>query len=165
MYFRPVIIILSIAFLNASCRPKTDENDAPPTYILSEEMFLKVLTDSYLGEGAAGVNVKNVTGERYDSAYIFNPFQDNGITKAQFDTTVLYYSQHPLKLKEIYSRLLDNLSRIQVFGTLGNTNRAEIDKYKFQDLNFYYTVSKIDSVKNSTKLLGYNLKPFYGFTK
>ncbi len=151
--------------LCVSCRPKSDENDPAPSYVLSEQVFLKVLTDAYLGEGAAGVNVKNITGEKFDSAYVFNPFEDNGVTKAQYDTTVLYYSQHPIKLKEIYNKLLDNLSLIQTFGNLGNVNRAEIDKYRLQDMKFYFTVSKIDSIKNASKLLGYSLKIPYGLTK
>src|SRR4051812_4103443 len=157
MYFRAIFIVLCVA-LCVSCRPKSDEDEQPPPYILNEQLFLKVLTDCYLGEGAAGINVKSVTGEKFDSAYIFNPFADNNITKQQFDTTIVYYSKHPQKLKEIYNKLLDNLSQILAVGSLGKIFVNEKNKYKGQDARFYFNTSKMDSIESSTKRVGYSLK-------
>ncbi|MES2131683.1 MAG: DUF4296 domain-containing protein [Bacteroidota bacterium] len=157
MYLRVVFIVLCIA-LFASCRPKTDEDEQPPSHVLSEQLFLKVLTDCYLGEGAAGINVKSVTGEKFDSAYIFNPFADNNVTKQQFDTTIVYYSKHPQKLKAVYNKLLDNLSQILAVGTLSKVHIDEKNKYKGQDARFYFNTSKTDSIESSTKQVGYNLK-------
>lgn len=157
MYFKVIFIVLCIA-LCASCRPKTDENEPPPSYVLSEQLFLKVLTDCYLGEGAAGINVKSVTGEKFDSAYIFNPFVENHVTKQQFDTTIVYYSKHPQKLKEVYNKLLDNLSRILAVGSLGKVFVDEKNKYKGQDARFYFNTSKMDSIESSAKRVGYDLK-------
>ncbi len=165
MYTRIFIILLScLSFF--SCKPEHEEDPTPPDYVLEEQTFINVLTDCYLGEGAAGINVKNVSGEKYDSTYIFNPFKDNGITKAQLDTTIVYYAHYPKKLKKIYEKILDNLSRIQAIGFLGgNSNKNDPDKYKSKDILFYYTESKRDSVINAGKLFGYSLNVSYGFKK
>jgi hypothetical protein len=156
MYIKGFIIVLCLA-LCASCAPRDEENVPAPDYILKEDVFIDVLTDCYLGEGAAGINVKNVTGVRFDSAYLFNPFEDRRISKQQFDTTIVWYSQHPKKLKEVYNKLLENLSRILAVGSLGSMAPVA-DKYTGQDLRFYFTETKIDSIENSTKKAGYSSK-------
>ena len=124
MSLRTLIILLSFS-LSFACRPESDEDLEPPSYVLDEQLFVKVLTDCYLGEAAVGVNVKNVRGEQFDSAYQFNPFKDNNITKEQFDTTIAYYSEHPKKLKLIYERILANLSEIQAMGNLEGLQTGE----------------------------------------
>lgn len=156
MYIKGFIIVLCLA-LCVSCAPRDEESGPVPDYILKEDVFIDVLTDCYLGEGAAGINVKNVTGAKFDSAYLFNPFEDRRISKQQFDTTIVWYSQHPKKLKEIYTKLLENLSRIQAVGSLGSRTIVT-DKYIGQDLRFYFTESKVDSFENASKKAGYASK-------
>lgn len=146
-----------------SCGPIPVENDPPPAYILPEDKFIDMLTDCYLGEGAAGINVKNVTGSKFDSAYLFNPFTDRGISRQRFDTTIVWYSQHPRKLKEVYNKLLENLSRIQAIGTLGSNIRPAVNKYEGQDARFYFAESKMDSIENATQKAGYLSKFPYRF--
>lgn len=145
-----------------SCAPRDDENEAVPGYVLSEEVFLNMLTDCYLGEGAAGINVKNATGSRFDSAYLFNPFKDRGISRQQFDTTIEWYSRHPKKLKDIYSKLLENLSRILAVGNLGGgPTPPQRDRYEGQDARFYFNQSKVDSIEAASATAGYSRKQPY----
>lgn len=156
MQLKGLIIVLCLV-LCASCGVRDEENEPEPDYILKEEVFIDMLTDCYLGEGAAGINVKNVTGVRFDSAYLFNPFKDRQVSRQQFDTTIVWYSRHPKKLKEVYDKLLENLSRILAVGSLGSMAPAT-DKYAGQDLRFYFTETKTDSIENSTKKAGYSSK-------
>lgn len=159
MYIKGLIMALCL-IVCASCAPKDEENVTAPDYILKENVFVDVLTDCYLGEGAAGINVKNVTGTQFDSAYLFNPFKDRNIDKKQFDTTIVWYSQHPKKLKEVYNKLLENLSRIQAMGSLGE-RVAPLNKYIGQDPRFYYTESKLDSIEKGVQKAGYSSKIIY----
>lgn len=110
------LFIVSVLFF--SCRPDRQEDEVVPETILSEEQLVNVLTDAYLAEGASGINIKNVTGEKFDSAYIFNPLKDNHIEKAQFDSSISYYTKHPKKLKIIYDKVLVRLSIAQANGKL-----------------------------------------------
>lgn len=110
------LFIVSCLFF--SCKQLNDENAKVPDNLLSEEQLIDVLTDIYLAEGASGINVKAVTGEKFDSSYIFNPFKDNNIDKTKFDSSMVYYTRHPKKLKLIYDKILDKLSVIQAKGKL-----------------------------------------------
>ena len=149
-------VILFLVIICFSCRPSSDDESTPPDYALNEEQFIKVLTDCYLGEGATGINVKNLNGDKFDSAYLFNPFKDNGITKAQLDTTIAYYSKHPKKLKLIYNKILDNLSQILALGTVGKLRVITIsEKYIGVGPVMYLQLSKMDSVNLSKKKAGY----------
>ncbi len=114
MYTKPLASFLILVVL-FSCKPK-EEDTTPPENILSEEQLTTVLVDSYLAEGASGINVKNVTGEKFDSAYSFNPAKDNNIDKATFDSSISFYSKHPAVLKRIYEHVLEQLSKKQAAG-------------------------------------------------
>jgi hypothetical protein len=109
------LFIVSILFFS-SCKPTSEEDEVVPETVLSEEQLVNVLTDAYLAEGASGINVKNVTGEKFDSAYVFNPLKDNNIDKVLFDSSMAYYTRHPKKLKIIYDKILVKLSVIQANG-------------------------------------------------
>ncbi len=111
------LFIVSVLFFS-SCKPTSEENEVVPETVLSEDQLVKVLTDAYLAEGASGINVKNVPGEKFDSAYVFNPISDNRIDKAVFDSSMAYYTRHPKKLKLIYDKILDRLSVIQAKGKI-----------------------------------------------
>ena len=107
------IVFSSVLFF--SCETKETDIEIPPN-VLSEDKLVKVLTDCYLGEGASGINVKNVTGEKFDSAYLFNPLNDNQISRELFDSSISFYSKHPKVLKIIYDRVLDRMSQMQASG-------------------------------------------------
>ena len=109
------LFIVSILFFS-SCKPTSEEDEVVPETVLSEDQLVKVLTDAYLAEGATGINVKNVSGEKFDSAYVFNPINDNRIDRVVFDSSMAYYTRHPKKLKIIYDKILDRLSVIQANG-------------------------------------------------
>lgn len=116
---RILIHSLVVWFLSLySCHPPKEKEEPLAPNVLSEEQFIAVLTDAYLGEGAAGINIKNVLGEKYDSTYAFNPIADHHLTKAQFDSTIAYYAKHPKKLKRVYDNVLERLSQLQAKGKI-----------------------------------------------
>lgn len=115
---KALLVIVLLFSLMVSCKPPKEEDEVVPSTIIAEEEFVKVLTDAYLCEGASGINIKNVPGNKFDSTYAFNPLKDNNISKALFDSTIAYYSNHPKKMKRIYEKVLDKLSQIQAAGKL-----------------------------------------------
>lgn len=121
------IYIFFSALLFAACSSNEEDVKIPST-VLSEEQFIKVLTDCYLAEGAAGINVKSVTGQKFDSAYVFNPLKDNQISKPQFDSSISFYTKHPKLLKIIYDKILDRLSQIQANGKIDALDSVNINK-------------------------------------
>ena len=59
---KPLFYILILGGILVSCKPDKEEDVVMPSYLLSEEQLVNVLTDAYLSEGASGINVKNVIG-------------------------------------------------------------------------------------------------------
>ncbi len=91
-----------------ACTRSTVEVD--PTGILDKSKFIDVLKDKALAEAALNVNAKNVGGEKYDSVYNFNIYGEHGVTKAQFDSTMKFYSARPAELKELMDSVLQSLN-------------------------------------------------------
>lgn len=109
------VLCLATAALAYACSPKPV--DAPdsriPANVLSEKEFAKVLTDFALAESAANLNVKNVPNQRLDTVYAFDPLKDNHLSKARYDSTVLFYAAHTDLYKKVYENVLTNLSNLQ----------------------------------------------------
>lgn len=104
------LLLMSLLLGGVSC--KEDENIIPP-HVLDREKFSDVIVDFTLAESAAGINVLNVPGQKVDTVYSFNPLLDNNITKAQFDTSLYFYSHHPKIFREVYEITLEKLNRMQ----------------------------------------------------
>jgi hypothetical protein len=107
----PAIFILVLLF---SCSTSSNNHVQIPETILSEKKFAKVLADFALAEGAANMNIKNVAFQKFDTVYAFNPLKENNIRKTQYDSTILFYSQHVELYKKVYENVLALLSELQV---------------------------------------------------
>jgi len=104
----PIALLLFL-----SCGSRQVEEVETPANILSEEMFTKVLVDFALAESAYNLNIKNVPAQRFDTTYAFNPLSENHISKAKYDSTILFYAHHPNLYKKIYENVLAALSEIK----------------------------------------------------
>jgi hypothetical protein len=100
-------ILCSGILVVASCKQNT-------TYIpkgtMDKEKFIEVIKDKSLAEAALNVNARNVDGGKMDSVYNFNVYRDNGITPAEYDSTVKYYSSRPKEFKEILEKVVEKLN-------------------------------------------------------
>lgn len=109
LLFIPVFV-----FALASCGGKKEKETTLPPGIMSEETFTRVLTDFALAESASSMNVKNINLQKLDSIYAFDPLNDNGVTREQYDSAVHFYVRHPDLYKKIYENVLAELSEIQL---------------------------------------------------
>lgn len=114
MKLSPINLILT-TLIFISCSVEKDDVTVPETILAHEEM-VTILTECYLAEGASGINVKAVTGQNIDSVYLFNPIKDNNCTKGKFDSSVYFYSKHPVILKQIYDEVLERLNKTAAKG-------------------------------------------------
>ena len=110
-YLTPILLLL------VSCSVRNDDVIIPES-ILSHKEIVKIITDCYLAEGATGINVKAVTGQNIDSVYLFNPLKDNRCAKTKFDSSILFYSKHPILFKQVYDDVLEQLNKIAAKGKL-----------------------------------------------
>lgn len=107
VFFVPVIS----AALIISC--SEDKTVSIPENILSKEEYAKVLTDLSLAESAANLNIKNVRIDKIDSTYAFDPLKENGVSRSKYDSTALFYAEHPDLYNEVYDEVLTKLSEMQ----------------------------------------------------
>ena len=83
-----------------------------PENILSETAFEDILKEIHLAEGAFELNkVKNMGNAQstLESSYI-SIYSEYKISAIEFKTTLNYYAQHPEKLENIYSNVLEKLT-------------------------------------------------------
>lgn len=97
--FRHICCVLALAVLAllVGCKPSV------PGGVLSEGKMERVLYDYHLAQGAAELHPDDVTELRYQ--YVQAVFRKHGITEAEFDRSMAWYSAHSIKLKGIYDRL------------------------------------------------------------
>lgn len=106
-------ILFFILFTGFGCATKTEEPVARPPGILTEEVFTKVLVEYALAESAANLNILNVSVQRIDSTYAFDPLKENNISKTTYDSTLRFYAQNPALYKKVYENVLAALSEMQ----------------------------------------------------
>lgn len=112
--YTKLFIFLLAAIVLSACGSGGDSDLTIPDTILSEEKFTKLIVDFSLAESASNLNVKNFPAEKMDSAYAFDPLEENKISKSQYDSAVSFYSKHPAIYKKIYENVLATLSRMQL---------------------------------------------------
>lgn len=103
--------VLALVIFMAACgKEKTVDI---PAGVLNKEAFTQVLVDFALAESAANTNIKNIPVLKIDSSYAFDPLKENKVSKAQYDSTIAFYSAHAELYKEVYENVLTELSSIQ----------------------------------------------------
>lgn len=80
-----------------ACKPRI------PVGILSESEMEDVLYDYHLAQSAAEHQGGDVNKARY--IYVQSVFTKHGITEAEFDTSLVWYSAHTVRLQKVYERL------------------------------------------------------------
>lgn len=84
-----------------------------PEGILSEAVFAKVLCDFALAESAANINIHNVSPQKLDSVYAFDPLKENNVRQGQYDSSITFYVSQPQLYKKVYEQALVKLSELQ----------------------------------------------------
>jgi hypothetical protein len=113
-FVKKIILLPFLFALMFSCGQSEEDNITIPDTVLSEEKFSKILLDFALAESASNINVKNVPSERSDSTYAFDPLVENKVSRAEYDSSIVFYSKHPGLYKKIYENVLAALSKMQV---------------------------------------------------
>lgn len=94
-----------------SCGTAEQKPVVIPADVLPKEKMAEVITDIHIAEAKAGL-------EPYqDSAYAITSFEkifeQNKITRAQYDSSLVFYIEHPELLDTIYGQVLNELSKMQ----------------------------------------------------
>ncbi len=75
--------------------------------VMSQDKLEDVLFDYHMAD--AIVHTTNVASDEYD-AYLSAVLEKHGITRAEYDSSMVYYMKHADKMLEIYSHLTDRMT-------------------------------------------------------
>lgn len=112
---KKIYIILICSFLFACSKGPAEKI---PDTVLSKEKMAEVMIDIQLYESSMSISLfkeENVLLEVPKS----NILKNHGLSKKQYDESFEYYSQHPELFSEVYTIVLNNLSRMQAEITMG----------------------------------------------
>jgi len=109
------VLILLLPVYMFSCTSNSDATTLKyPENIIDSLTFAKILTDMHIADGAAKFQVlpdnRRVTVKYGENLGVLKNYN---ISKAQFDSTLVYCANHPAYYDRLYSRVLDNLSQKQ----------------------------------------------------
>ena len=97
-----------IAFL-ISC--KNNNQQEIPENILSKNQMIGILSDVYILESSINLNMVSTTINKGDSSLFYNVFENNKITKKQYEESLAFYKTHPELLNEIYDSVLTSFNQ------------------------------------------------------
>ncbi len=97
-----------------------------PKLVLSDSKMTSVLVDMHKTE--ATLSEKGLYYGPYSkkAPYFNNVFKRNGITQAQFDSSLVWYTKNPHKFENVYDEVIKQLSDLQI----------AVDKNKFHPIDY-----------------------------
>lgn len=116
MTHRPILYI-TVLLLLAACKA------GKPGGVLSEGKMERILYQYHLMQGLAGNGDSAAIKGR---AYILTCLRDNGVTEAEFDSSLVWYYQHMEELQKIYTNIGERL-HAQLGDAGGATN--DVNRY------------------------------------
>jgi hypothetical protein len=127
MLYRKHLLFLAFLLLVACQQQKKKVK------LIPKDKFIEVLTDIHLADGVSFSG--NFLGKyhRIDSLnYSQYIFEKNGVTRAQYDTTMAYYTAHAEKFNKIYDEVIANLTKME--GDLQKVKMKQQDSVQGENL-------------------------------
>ena len=96
-------LLLSFIILLPSCSVDL------PSYVISEGKMEYILYDYHIAQGMAEAQNGDIEANRY--IYVQKVFEKHGITEAEFDSSMVWYSGHASHLNNMYKHIEARLER------------------------------------------------------
>jgi len=122
-----------------------------PSGVLNQSDMADVLTDLHKLDGSLAAKGLMYGSSPEKTAYYNSVLKKHGVTKAQFDSSLVWYTKNPMRFDRVYTNVmlnLDNQAKDIRNGKYHPIDSVELDKIKFQIWNkrTKYVLTK-DSVR------------------
>ena len=101
-----IIIICLIACLGFACKHKTGPA------IIPENKFKEILIEIHLIDAYYMMHFNQYLNVKDSSSFYKQVFERNGVTRANFDTSLVYYAKDPKKFEAIYDEVITEFNRM-----------------------------------------------------
>lgn len=95
-----IVLLVLTAVILCGCRPKG---------ILRSSQMREVLVDLHKTDALLQMTDKNYVPQEEKAAYYAQVLEKHGITQAQFDSSLVWYTAHPQLFDKIYPKVLAEL--------------------------------------------------------
>lgn len=113
--------IIFIAFAFSSCISR-------PDYVLDEDAMVTLLTDVHRSEGLIELQQTNNAfsgNESFKQSVMASVLVKNGVTRAQYDSSLVWYGQNLKYLVRVYSKVQKNISQeIDYWSNFDSDNKS-----------------------------------------
>lgn len=113
-------LVLFMTVVLTGCKP-----GIPGRYLQMDEM-VDILYDYHVADGMVQTNFDNPDSVAM-RAYRISILKNHGVTQADFDSSMIYYTRHTRLLQKVYDKIADRLDReaVERGGQAGFTNLTE----------------------------------------
>ena len=113
-------LVLFITVVLTGCKP-----GIPGRYLQMDEM-VDILYDYHVADGMVQTNFDSPDSVAM-RAYRISILKNHGVTQADFDSSMIYYTRHTRLLQKVYDKIADRLDReaVERGGQVGFTNLTE----------------------------------------
>ena len=80
---------------------------------MNQDDMVEFLTDLHRLEGSLTVRSNNPSDSKVDEKYYNALFKKHGITKADIDSSLVWYVHNPKKFSKMYGKVVENLSQFE----------------------------------------------------
>ncbi|MCB2196836.1 MAG: DUF4296 domain-containing protein [Bacteroidetes bacterium] len=123
---RNCIVILIMAFM-LSCV----KNDKVPDYVIPKEDMVNIIRDIHLTDGMLTISDVRRDLARQDTINYYDAiFENYGYKRADFDTSIYYYSKEINTFDEIYKEVLNQLNEMETLLKEDDKKEEEQDEPK-----------------------------------
>lgn len=85
-----------------------------PEYLLSEEKMVDVMVDMHLVETAHNLKLMGTDSTYTEYLEKFNSiFESHGVTKADYDSSLMFYTSNTQQMPVIYDKILEELYELE----------------------------------------------------
>jgi hypothetical protein len=108
------IVLVVLCSCMISCG--NDKDIVIPEHILSKKKMALVMTDMHLLEASMNLNISSaITTDKTPDmeSRVRSVLKKNAVTKEQYETSFSFYTAHTQLLSELYTEVLNNLSKLQ----------------------------------------------------
>ena len=143
-------ILLSMGVLLSSCRPDG---------VLSSNKMVIVMTDLHRLDGVLQVKSYLHGQKDEEAAYYDAVLSKHGVTRAEFDSSLVWYTHHPQRFNKLYPRVLKNLQEEHALYEDESAQILEQRRQRKQHFKLFTCERVMQSLQHGYPLTDYRLPP------